>query len=112
MRTFWTGALDVAVGKKLLFDGIIELLARLLRERPFLEKVQKKRLGKLMVFSTRSAVIVVKINIQAPKCPLHFFVVTVHNSAWCGALLAGAQGDGCAMFVRTAHPHNIPFSGP
>ena len=85
---FGARSLDVAIGQKLLFLRIVKLLSGFFCERPLFEQFQEEFLCKSMVLLTRSAVVMVKCNVQPRERLLHLSVVPVHDGPRSGSLFS------------------------
>ena len=62
-----------------------------------------------MVYVRRGAAVYVERDAEVLKRFLYHLVVAVHHLLHRDALLAGAYGDGYAVFVRTADEHYVTF---
>ena len=98
---------DVTVGQKLLCLRVVELLRRLLNELTIVVQLAEIVRRKLMMGLARGARIYIERDTKLLKRRLYQLVVSVHHLLRGDTLFAGADGNGHAVLIASAHKKHL-----
>ena len=92
--------------------GIEELVLFLRDEETFFEKIEEELFGGLVMDGKRCAGIIVEVDTELLERGLVRGVILVDDRFRCGLLLLRGDGDGDAVFVRTADMQHVTALQP
>ena len=107
MTTRGTGALDVAVGQKLLGLFVEKLFVGFDLKGPFVKQRQEKVLGHLVVLGRGGAAVVVEADVQPLEGLLHLRMVGVHDVPRGRAFFFCTKRDRRTVFIAPTNPKHV-----